>query len=192
MAVVKRGITRARNCSRRIIYIDETLFTRSTIPKAEWTKPKENMSANVKLLSEPCLCLLAGISKERGLEHYQIYERSVNIVRFKDYLTNLRQANGDDAICIYMDNLRVHTSDITKGNMRELKFQWIYSLAYEPDLNPIEYIFSHIKKNFRELRAKKFMGLIQDSHLAMIHQSVNKVKKKDIIACIDHVMKLIY
>ena len=75
--------------------------------------------------------------------------------------------------------------------MREHQLQWIYSLPYEPELNPIEYIFSHIKRNFRELRAKKFMGLIQDSHEPMVHKAVRQVKKKDIIACVDHVNDLL-
>ena len=48
-----------------------------------------------------------------------------------------------------------------------------------------------MKGNFKALRAKKFMGLIQDGHEALVAQSVNKVKKKDIISCVNHVLKLL-
>ena len=115
----------------------------------------------------------------------------MNLDKFEEYLTNLRAANGDDPIAIYLDNLGVHVSDRAKAKMREHNFQWIYSLPYEPELNPIEYVFSHIKRNFRNLRAKKFMGLIQDSHEAMVDKAVRQVKKKDIIACVDHVNDLL-
>ena len=64
-------------------------------------------------------------------------------------------------------------------------------MKYEPDYNPIEFIFSHIKRVFKSLRAKKFMGLIQDSHESMIAKAVRQVKKKDIISCIEHVLRLI-
>ena len=191
LATIRRKRTRAKNEGRRIIYIDETVFTRTTVAKAEWSRPKENMTVDVKQRNEPTLALLCGISKERGLEHYQIFQRSVNLDKFEEYLTNLRAANGDDPIALYMDNLGVHVSDRSKAKMREHNFQWIYSLPYEPELNPIEYVFSHIKRNFRNLRAKKFMGLIQDSHEAMVDKAVRQVKKKDIIACVDHVNDLL-
>ena len=68
------------------------------------------------------LCLLAGISKERGIEYYKIFKRSVNKEKFAEYLTNLQAVNGNDNVAIYMDNLRVHTCDETKAKMRELSF----------------------------------------------------------------------
>ena len=48
-----------------------------------------------------------------------------------------------------------------------------------------------MKKNFKSLRARKLMGLIQDSHEAMISQAVQSVKKKDVVACVRHVNKLL-
>ena len=67
---MKRLLTRARNDGYRIIYIDETMFTRKTLPEAEWTLPKENMAVDVAKLDEPVLSLLAGISKEKGINHF--------------------------------------------------------------------------------------------------------------------------
>ena len=90
-----------------------------------------------------------------------------------------------------MDNLSSHTSDRSKAAMREHGFRWIYNVPYEPDYNPIEMVFSLVKRNFKALRAKKFMGLIQDSHMELIRQAVRNVKKKDVIACINHTVKLI-
>ena len=45
-------------------------------------------------LDEPTLALLAGISKEVGVEHFQVFAKSVNTDKFLEYLTNLRAANG--------------------------------------------------------------------------------------------------
>ena len=81
--------------------------------------------------------MLAGISKEKGVEHFQIFNFSVNTERFIDYLQGLRSANENDQICIFMDNLGVHTSDDSKAEMRKLGFRYIYNVPYSPEYNPI-------------------------------------------------------
>ena len=58
-------------------------------------------------------------------------------------------------------------------------------------LNPIELTFSIVKRNFKMLRARKLMGLIQDSHESLVKQAVQMVKKKDIISQVSHVNKLL-
>ena len=63
-----------------------------------------------------------------------------------------------------MDQLTTHTSDESKTAMRELGFRYIYNVAYSPDYNPIEFVFSKFKHSFKALRAKKLAGLIQDDH----------------------------
>ena len=88
-----------------------------------------------------------------------------------------------------MDNLSVHTSEKAKKTMRKLGFKWVYNLAYNPETNPIEFVFSKVKHNFRNLRARKFMGLTQDSHEALVHQAVKAVRKGDIVNCINHVFR---
>ena len=61
------------------------------------------MTVDVARLEEPTLALLSAISKEKGQEHYKIFENSVNVAKFKDYLTELRAKNAGDKICLFMD-----------------------------------------------------------------------------------------
>ena len=44
------------------------------------------------------------------METYMIFPFSVNIAKFKEYLTKLRDDNEGKKICIFMDNLSTHTS----------------------------------------------------------------------------------
>ena len=132
MTTMKRELTKARNEGRKIIYIDETMTTRKTVPEQEWTRRKENAAVVLAKLEEPTLALLCGISKEEGLEHYRIFEHSVNIDRFIDYLKGVKEANSQVKIAIFMDNLSVHTSKQAKKVMKELSIKWIYSVPYEP------------------------------------------------------------
>ena len=43
---MKRLLTMTKNDGYRIIYIDETMFTRKTVPDTEWTLPKQNMTVD--------------------------------------------------------------------------------------------------------------------------------------------------
>ena len=135
------------------------------------------MFVNIDKIDEPTLALLCGISKEKGVEHFEIYQKSVNADRFVEYIQALRAANPDDRICLFMDNLSAHTCDKSKKAMREANFRYIFNIPYEPKWNSIEYIFSIVKRNFKNLRAKKFMGLIHDTHEMMVAKSVQMVKK---------------
>lgn len=57
--------------------------------------------------------------------------------------------------------------------------------------NPIELVFSQLKRNFKALRAKKLVGLVQDSHEALVHKALGQLKKANIVKCVDSVNKLL-
>ena len=82
LARMKRQLTMAKNDGFRIVFLDETMFTRKTVREIEWTLPVENFRIDEARLNEPTLALLASISKERGLEHFRIFPKSVDIPKF--------------------------------------------------------------------------------------------------------------
>ena len=129
---VKRQLTRNRNAGYRIVYGDECCVTRKTMTDTEWTRRKENMTVDQAKLNEPTLALLASISKERGLEHWQIFPKSVNTAKFKEWLAGLRAANPNEKICLFLDNLGAHTCDASTKEMRRLKFRYIFNVRYSP------------------------------------------------------------
>ena len=61
-----RQLEKVQKEGYRVIYIDETMFTRTTVPKSEYCLPKDNMSVDKQLTNEPTLALLSGVSKEKG------------------------------------------------------------------------------------------------------------------------------
>ena len=109
-ARLRRQLDKVRNEGYRVIFIDETMFTRKTLRNEEWSLPKSNFTLSSSKLDEPTLAMLAGISKEKGREHFMIFDFSVNIPKFQEYLAELRAANQEDKICIFMDNLSCHIS----------------------------------------------------------------------------------
>ena len=57
--------------------------------------------------------------------------------------------------------------------------------------NPIELAFSQFKRAFRVLRARKLMGLTQESHEELVKQAWRGLKKTNIVKCVQHVDKLL-
>ena len=103
------------------------------------------------------------ISKENGLEHFQIYEFSVNTERFIGWLGELRVKTGDDKVALFMDNLSAHKAEKSTDEMKRLGFRYIWNCTYSPEYNPIELTFSKVKQSYRSLRAQKLVGLKQQS-----------------------------
>ena len=75
-----------------------------------------------------------------------LFDFSVDKEKFKVFLHELRARYFIDDICIYIDNLRVHTSKEIIARMDELSTAYVFSPIYSPDYNPIEYVFSIAKK----------------------------------------------
>ena len=61
-----RALTKAKKEGYRIVYIDETMFTRRSVPTKEYRRRSQNMTVDQALINKPTLALLSGISKERG------------------------------------------------------------------------------------------------------------------------------
>ena len=177
---MKRQLTRARNDGYRIIYLDETMFTRKTIRAEDWSLPKENFRVDEARLNEPTLAMVSAIGRENGREHFKIYPNSVSTERFIEYLEELRESTGPDKVALFMDNLPAHKNDKVRTEMRRLGFRCLWNVAYAPQYNPIELVFSQLKASFKALRAKKFMGLTQETHHELVAKAVASLCKTKI------------
>ena len=126
----------------RLVFLDETMVTKSTIPKVEWSRPNESFEIDYKQFAEKTIAVLAGISMERGVDLCMQFEKPVNIEKFLVWLEELRARWFFDDICLVMDNLSVHRSKLVLERIEELGFEHVFTPAYSPDLNPIELVFS--------------------------------------------------
>jgi transposase len=91
-----------------------------------------------------------------------LFDYSVNKKKFKVYLDELRSRYFFDDICIYMDNLSVHRSIEIRERMDELGIAYIFSPIYSPDLNPVEYVFSMVKK---QIKAERLNAIVNEKEI---------------------------
>ena len=100
-------------------------------------------------LNQPVFALVLAISREKGLEHYQVYDKSVDKYKFAEYLDELYVPNKHESIVLFLDNLGVHKSGLVIEKLDELGIEVLYNVPYQPDYNPTESCLSKIKNFYR-------------------------------------------
>ena len=138
-----------RQQNTRIIYLDECVFTSKTILMRDYTNLKCNRRIPQTQLNQPVFALVLAISRENGLEHYQVYDKSVNKYKFVEYLDELYVPNKHESIVLFLDNLGVHKSGLVIEKLDELGIETLYNVPYQPDYNPTESCLSKIKNFYR-------------------------------------------
>ena len=90
-----------------------------------------------------------------------------------------------------MDNLSVHRAPAIIQQMEELDIPYIFNVPYSPQFNPIEYCFSKIKGNYKRKKLNMLLNGEDLNPVQLIMDSVNKLKKSDIVNCIKLSLSLI-
>ena len=103
----------------------------------------------------------------------------------------IRDAHGEDPVCLFMDNLSVHRSKKSKAKMEELNIHWVFNIAYQCDLNPIELVFSKVKQKFKTQRAESLVRGKRPNIHTLITRSVKCLVKEEIQNCIEHASRLL-
>ena len=112
--------------------LDECMCTKTTMPTHVWTLPHTNESLDKSNTNMRPIAIVLAISREKGLELIQTYPRSINAMKFKSFLEELRARNPFDDILLVMDNLSLHKSRAMKERMDELGFMYSYTPTYSP------------------------------------------------------------
>ena len=87
----------------RIFQLDECFVTRNTIPKLAWSMKKMNIELDNKSLDINAISIIAAVSREYGLDHIELFDRSITKIKFKIFLEGLRSKYPFDNILLVMD-----------------------------------------------------------------------------------------
>ena len=86
------------------------MVTKSTIPTHAYSVKNQRIKIDHWQYRSNPIAVAAGVSEQLGCDLIMLFDFSVNITKFKVYLDELRSKYFFDDICLYMDNLKVHTS----------------------------------------------------------------------------------
>ena len=76
------------------------------------------------------------------------------------FLKRLRRVSKKRPIAIFMDQLAVHRSKEVKPLYQELNIVPIFNIGYSPEFNPIEAVFSKVKRKFSSERLRCLVNKI--------------------------------
>lgn len=136
---------------RKIIYLDEICFTKRSFLGVGWSRTKENLHVDQVQIYQGYRATIAAVSEERGVEHISTYNQAVVTSDFKDYLRVLRRGNRG-GLALFMDQLAVHRAGEVKVLCAELDITILFNVSYSPEFNPIESVFSQVKRTYARVR----------------------------------------
>ena len=157
-AELRQDVMMALDMRRKIIQLDEFVITKRTWPTHVWTQQKVNMKIDQSEAYTETYAVLLAVSREKGIELVDIYEKSINKVKFKHFLDRLRQLNFYDDMMLMMDNISFHKSQDTKNRMDELGFQYTYTPVYSPQYNGIEEVIGIGKAVVKKRRLEMILN----------------------------------
>ena len=124
------------------------------------------------------------ISEDKGVELVMQHDRSVDKVKFENFLKLLHQKIGKRSVYLVLDNLSVHTCDWSKHWMAHLDFKWAFNAPYFPDGNPIEFVFSIAKHNFKKAKLQAIANKKPVVMADLINRAFRKITKKQVKKCV--------
>ena len=94
---------------------------------------------------------MAAISTEGKIEHLKVTKRAVNHKKYISWLKKLREKLGGKKrkIYLFVDNLSSHKTPKVMRTYTELGIIPIFNSTYSPKYNPIEVIFSQVKRHYK-------------------------------------------
>ena len=75
---MKMRLQKAYDEQRKVIWLDETMFTKSSNAKQEWSRRKQNFSIPCESLGAKYTAVCCSISEGCGLECFTLYDEAVN------------------------------------------------------------------------------------------------------------------
>lgn len=125
------------------------------------------------------------------MEAIQIEDRAIKKDTFVQFLKKLNQINGRKPLAIFMDNLLVHKTREVFDVYWDLKMYPIFNIAYSPEFNPIESVFSQMKRHFKKARLSKLANNEDFETEQAIHDAFDSVRPEKIDPCIRKSLKLL-
>ena len=102
---LEQDISMALGRGFRIIQLDECVITKRTLPTHVWTLPRTNAQIDQKSAYTKSIAVILAVSREYGMDHVQVFPKSINKTKFKVFLQNLRAKFPFDDVLLVMDNL---------------------------------------------------------------------------------------
>ncbi|ARF09407.1 HTH and integrase core domain protein [Indivirus ILV1] len=161
-----------------IISVDETSINTHISLDYGWSE-KGTKIIKVHKKSRITYTVISAISN-KSILHNVVIKGSSNAESFKQFIMKV-VGNTNKPKYLLMDNARIHHSKIVKDYIDTTNSRIIYNVPYSPEYNPIEMIFSKVKRIIKTKNNSSDRILKNN-----IHKSFKKVTISDLKNCYFH------
>ena len=165
------------------------VFSSRSVKKCEFSNRFSNICIDRSHINIKCTAVIAAISKQKGLIHWKQFEKSVNVEKFLQFLKELLAKFKKKDVTLFMDNLKVHHSKLVKNFCEKKGAKIIFNCAYFCDGNPIETIFSKVKRCFEGYKTNEVVNNGTTPTKALIDRSFSTINKEDCINSVRHALE---
>jgi len=169
-------VQKAREEGKKVIYIDEVVFSPATALKFAWSGKGTNIEVADKRQYVKTQALIAGISEEGGVEGFMVKKKSIKTAEYIEFLNLIKTANKDSQVVIFADNLSVHKTKKSREALTELGFECIYNVPYSPEFNGIELLWAAVKRQYKK---KVHQKMTSNGYIDVEAQIVESMKEVD-------------
>ena len=145
-------LEQAEREGRLLVFADEILFTKRALKLREWSAKNSNLAVDQEEVYVGYRAALASMTAESGIYHVVTAETPIKEPEFCAHIIRLRAKAGRRPIALFMDNLWVHKRPECREMMAKLDIRPIYNVGYSPEFNPVEAVFSKVKRRFSSQR----------------------------------------
>jgi hypothetical protein len=156
------------------------------MPKVEWSNRGSSITVDQDKVRTGYVAVCAAISVGTGIEALHIQHKALNVNDYCQFLYWLRYMNGTEPLAIFMDNLIIHKTLRTMKAYQYLDILPLFNLAYTPDYNPIELVFSQVKKNFKSDRLQKLANDVAFDAVRAVNDAFYAIPAAKMDPCIRH------
>ena len=140
-----------------LVFLDEAVFTFNTFKTKAWSKAYSNIVVRDFAIRVKTQAFIGAISLEDGMVEYAIHPRSIKTEEFQAFIKQLSDRFSGKPFAIFLDNLSVHKTNLSKDLFKELQVTPIFNIPYSPQFNGIESYFSLLKSEYKNLLLKQIM-----------------------------------
>lgn len=159
--LTRLALERAEQASRLIVYLDEIVFSKSSVISRDWSARNSNLAVDQTMIYTGYTAVIASMTKEKGIGPLKLYPKALTAEEFIEFLKELRREYGRRPLSLFMDNLYVHKSRAAREHFEKLNIEPIWNVSYSPEFNPIEAVFSKVKAIFKRRRLNALVRKIR-------------------------------
>ena len=137
-----------QNPIHKIISIDESSFDTHMSSRYGWSKKGTSIKKRISIPKRKRKTLTLAVSNKKIIG-YSLVDGSSNKIIFEKFMKEQVLPKVDNNI-ILMDNVSFHHSKSVVDCINSTSNKIIYNIPYNPDTNPVEFVFSIIKNFVRK------------------------------------------